>query len=118
MGGEHVVGEAAGAAHTDEHVAAEQIWHHPIPGLESVGARTQLVDPADDLESENVGKRDVEPRHAFTDIDVDVVERADVDLDPYLAWSGLGIRNLLDSQHIPIAVLVEPHSLHASVLSL
>ena len=115
--GEHVVGEGAGAADADEHVAAQQVRHHAVAHGELVDPRPELVHPAHGLEAQDVREGEVEPGDAFTYVDVDVVQRADLDLDAHLPGAGLRVRDLLHGEHIPTAELVDPHSLHAFLLS-
>ena len=111
--GEHVVGEGAGAADADEHVAAQQVRHHAVAHGELVDPRPEPVHPAHGLEAQDVREGEVEPGDALTDVDVHVVQRADLDLDAHLPRAGLRVRDLLHGEHIPTTELVDPHSLHA-----
>ena len=68
---------------------AHQIGHHPLADLPAVDPVAEGRDAPDDLDPEDEGRRDVEPRHALADVDVEVVERADRDVDQHLAGGRL-----------------------------
>ena len=72
----------------------------------------ERLDPSNDLEPEDVREGDVEPGRPLADVDVDVVQRARVDLDADVPGRWLGVGNILVAQHIQTAELVYADRLH------
>jgi hypothetical protein len=63
----------------------------------------------------SVGSEDARLRDggkAFSNPDVEAVQRRGPQLDEHLAWTGLGVRDLLEPEHLRPPVLVNAHGPH------
>ena len=68
----------------------------------------------------SVGAEDARFRHRrqpFSDPDVEMVQPGGAEADEHLARPGLGIRHLLEHEHLGAAVVVDPDRAHRGRLS-
>jgi hypothetical protein len=89
----------------------------PIAGFESRDVSSRFLDDARRVATGDMGHLQVDAREATTGVDVQVVERAGLDIDEDLPSIGFGIGEVAVLQYVGIAVLAELNGLHEGGLS-
>ena len=112
-GHERVLRQPAGGVLADGAVLERGIDQHPLPHRDPLHAGADLGHHPRDVAAADERQRGLLPRHAAPDEDVEMVERAGVDLHHRLAGAGARGRNVrFQPQRIAAAVFADDNGAH------